>query len=567
MTIMSPHLRRDALGSRAVLVGLALATAFGLVALVERIGVPVEFVVVLVHGITLFGLLGVAVACGSMRIAEFFFAGHAIPALPRRLATLALWAGAVLPLIDSALAAAHATAIYAGLVGGLAFTVWRGEPWLQRGQAFSLARTGRLRLPLRLALVAAIAAASLFAAIAGLDGAATGLSRLLGMEAGPALVLAAVCVGVIGTMGGLGSLVFVAVATLVLALASLAVPVGLSFLPQFQLPASLLADQRSWAAATEQLAALRPVSAPSALDDPLLVFAALALGIGCLPPLLAPSAAAPDTAYEAQRGAAVPFVLGAILAVLGAAAVAQAALALEPALVGRSPERLPAWAYTANASGLITLCGRQTASPAALKTACQAAPGFAGTLRPQDVKAAGGDLLMAFPQIRGLGATLAAAIGAASVALSLILAAAGFFAAAATVAQEAVFPLLFPAALASPRLAVGRGLYLAALLFGAARLWHAAPSPQTLIATAAALSCACIAPLVLLSPWKRLGPLGSLMTLLAGFATLAPALPGGDVSAVLTSSGYGFGVALAVGVLAIVSNDRGKNGLPSAGKG
>ena len=511
---------RASVNGRVAFVGSATALAVGLIVLIERIGAPEQLVEVLAPAVMVMALAVIGLATGSARLSGFYAAGRDVPGPYAGLAALGLAAGLSMPMVLRALKGTEAPVLLGGILGGLALAVLGTGPLVRQSGAVSLVNYIGQRFPSRAVRVVSallVAAIGACVAVAGFETAVRTMGEVAGIGRWPAILIFAPVIAAIGIPGGLAGVVWAAAAAAALLLVSITVPVVLSLPAEFRLPLPIFGDVEAWTAAAQRIAAAQGADPRFAIGAPAVAFAALALGIGALPPLVAPLIAT-ATGSEARRAGTTTLIGGLVLIAIAAATMALCVLAVDRELVGRSPDRLPSWSYEAGSRRLITLCGRAVASPAQAKAACASAGDFSGTVRPQDVRADPAELMIGLAQAQGRGAALSCLAAAAVIALGLTLSAAGLFVLAAALGQGGVARADGRKVLASPRLALTRALYLLALCLAAAWLHVASIAPEAMLGLAVALAAAALAPLLWLSLWPRAGASSAAAALMAAAA-------------------------------------------------
>lgn len=495
----------------------AFAFAALLVALLDRVGVPERLVGVLGPILAICGLATIGLLLRSMRISRFYAAGRAVPSPYAGLALAALFVGLFAPFLPPTRNDSSIVALMAGFGGGGLLACLVTGPLLRKSGAFSLADLLATRFPLlalRLGVVAVVSVVSFFVAAAAYELAVRGLQTGLAMERRGATLLAGCAIVLIALPGGLSGVVWAGMAAAAVLLAGSGLPVAILIAQGGKLPLPVIGAPGAWSAAMARMAAWSSAGPPHH-GSGLAVVLAVALGVGVLAPLLAPSVATRDrrAAHSAGRTA----ILGAlVMALVLAVSLAAAALATDAALVGKAPGQLPDYAYAASGRGLLTICGKAAPSPSLAAQACRGEPGFTGVLAPSDIAARGPFLATALPTLRGSGEAFSGLAAAGMVAIALALAAAAFQALATALGHDAFYRVRGTGALTSSRLAVTRGLLLAAVAGTGVALMGNSVDAREMIALAIAFSAAAIAPLLALAFWPRASASDATFALLCG---------------------------------------------------
>ena len=506
---------RTAIDGRVVFAMSAFVLLAGLVALLDRVGVPERLVSNLGPFFTLAGLAIIGVLLRSMRISRFYAGGRAVPAAYAGLASAALAAGLVLPFIPPAPDNLSGAGLFAGFAGGLAFVGLVTGPFLRKTGAFSVCDLIAARFPnlaLRLGVAIVVAAIGALVAIAGFQIALETLTDFTGLGRAPAAGLLALIILLVAAPGGVSGIVWAGTGATGIIVAAFALPLATLLARGQSVPLPLIGDSGLWRDAAVRIAAWQG----GAIAEPSLTLSiAMGIGLAALAPLLAPPITARDRGAALRSGLAM---LGwsTVLAALFAATVAASALLVYRETSGQRADRLPPVIYAASAAGLIDICGGPVESPAAARIRCNILPGATVVLRPQDVRPDGMLLVTALPALAGFGAASTGLVSAAIVAAGLIMACAGILAFATALGHDAFYRVRDQAALTSRRLAITRILIAFAAIAGAVLLSVRTPDPRLLIGLAIALSAAGIAPLLALSLWPRALGADAVVALLAG---------------------------------------------------
>jgi cation/acetate symporter len=513
-------LERAAIDGRVAFATAAFALATGLVALLDRVGVPERLVAVLAPVAALTGLSIVGLLLRTMRISRFYAAGRAIPSAYAGLGLAALAASLFIPFLLPVPSGASLAGLFLGFGAGLAAATLMTGPLLRKTGAFSVPDLLGARFPnmaLRLGSVVVVAAVAALITLAGYEAAVRTLVLASGSQRGTAILLVGLVLALIVMPGGLSGVVWSATGAGGILLAGLGLPLAVVLIRGESIPLPVVGDGALWERAQSLMIGWNPGAAPPAHLD-LLVVVAMAVGFGVLAPLLSPAITCRD-ARTAQRAGFAGLVWSLVILAGVVATTAIAALALDAGLNGLKPDALPPFVYVASGRGLVTICGQAAASPTAARAACAAMSGFGGLLRSQDIAANSEYLILGLPELRRFGVASSGLVEAGAVAVALVLAAAGIEALGTALGHDAFYRVRDKQALTSRRLAVTRVIMLAAILAAGAILVRHPIDPPSAIGLALAFSAAAIAPLMILSIWPRASSSDATIALLVGLAS------------------------------------------------
>ncbi|MGE3643933.1 MAG: symporter-like protein [Beijerinckiaceae bacterium] len=504
----------------------AFALGAGLVALLDRVGVPERIVGILGPILALCGLSLIGLLLHAVRVSRFYAAGRSAPPPYAGLALVALATALTIPYMPPASVGVPMHAIGLGFaIGFLAIALLNG-PLLRKTGAFSLPDLIAGRFPhagVRLASIAIVGAAALLLALAGFESSIKALAYALGAERKYAAILVAFVLVLMIAPGGMGGVVWAATGSAGVFVAALCLPLASILIGGDALPAPIAGgDQVSWDKALARIAEWQTLAAAEApAGGNLAVIATLAIGVACLAPLLSPAITTADS-HAARRAGFSALIWGLLIAAIVAVSMAVSALVLDEYLVGERPDRLPSFAYAASGGGLLRICGVLSLNPEKALEACKAATGMAGlVLRPQDFTPQGIWLLLGLPEFYGYGVAFSGLIAAAIVSMSLVLASAGFQAFGTAIGHDGLYRVRDSSALTSRRLAMTRVVIILAVIASAAFLSVRTADTRLLIGLAILFSAATMAPLLALALWPRASGNDAATALLASLAMAA----------------------------------------------
>jgi cation/acetate symporter len=525
-------LERAAIDGRVAFATAAFALAAGLVALLDRVGVPERLVAALGPITALTGLATVGLLLRSMRISRFYAGGRAVPAVYAGLALASLAAGLFMPFVLPVPGGTSLTGLIVGFGAGLVVASLVVGPLLRKTGAFSVPDLLAARFPkmaLRLGSVVVVAAVAVLITLAGYDVAVRTLVLASGAERGTASLLIGLVLVMIVVPGGLAGVVWSATGAAGIFLAGLGLPLAVQIAHGGAVPLPIVGDRDLWERAQTLMIGWHATGASAPSHMSALLIVAIAVGVGVLAPLLSPAITCRD-AGTAQRAGFAALVWSLVVVAGVAATMAIAALALDEGLVGLRPEGLASFVYTASGKGLVTICGQAVADPEAARTACTAVPGFGGLLRPADIAANGEYLILGLPELRRFGVAFSGLVEAGTIAVALVLAAAGIEALGTALGHDVFYRVRDTRALTSRRLAVTRAIMLVTIVAIGVLLAVHPIDPPSSIGLALAFSAAAIAPLLILSLWPRASSADATIALLAGLASAEAVIVAGGAA-------------------------------------
>jgi len=511
--------------SRAVIDGrVAFATAVfllgsGMFILLDRIGAPERLVALLGPLLAVVGLATIGILLRSMRISSFYAAGRAAPAGYAGLAMTAFMAALAAPLTPPVPLDVSPQGMLWGLGAGLTLAALGFGPLLRKTGAFSITHLLAARFPylaLRIGSLLMISLVGLCIGLAGMTMALRGLAQATGFGHMASTMLAAALVALIVVPGGVSGLIWTAVAAGGLLMASVAAPLVILIASGATIPLPMLGDKMAFEEAMTRIGEWQ-ASANLYGDHDGVIILAMALGLAALAPLLTPAIATPGVG-EARRSGLMGVGWCALLTLMTLAVMAASTLTLQSGLAGMRLADLPAFLLEASGRGLVAICGRNPATLAQAREACEALPGFTGALRNADITASGDYLVMGLAQLRGFGPAFSGLAMAGRISVALVLSAAGFLTLAIALGNDAFYRMREGSALTSRRLAVTRLMLLGAIAAATTILLGYALNPRPLMGLAIGVSAVTVTPLLLLALWPRATGQDATIGLIAGLA-------------------------------------------------
>ena len=508
--------RESALMDTGVGFGLAaFAAGLGLLAVLDRIGVPDRLLRLLVLALTIAGFLAAAAIRRTTRPAYFYAAGGVLPPRYSGLAAAALAAGLFFCLLPITTSDARLSSLTLGFGVGLVCAFFGTGALLRRSASFSVADLIATRFPqlsksMIIAIIAAVCA--FLVAFAGYDLALRGLISATGLGRGLAASLLGAILCFLVVAGGLSTVVWVAVEAVVILILGLALPLVFDLVNAHPLALPVIGDAALWASAKTSLAVT--VGQPRA--DHVSTFSLIvtfAMGLATLTPLLGPTIASGRDRSFARTGV-VAFAWLGLLGIFVGATLAASILTLDEAVVGQAPADVPAAILAANSKGRVTLCGGVAADPVALSRDCAKQQGFSGRLRLSDIRVLPEFLLEGMVKLRQVGPVIGGLADCFLVGLGLTLAAAGFQSFVTSLGHDAIAPDRRRRVSTSLRLAVTRLLAISSIAAAGILLTFRAVDTGTLTTLALFISAASLAPILGLLLWPRANSLDAAVTLL-----------------------------------------------------
>jgi len=494
-----------------------LLSGIGLLALMDRIGVPEGFIRASALLFSLTGLGVVAALLRTMRISTFYAAARGVPAPYAGLAIAGLGATLFLPYLPPEPQGTTLSALFAGFACGIMLIGLVTGPILRKTGALSLPDLITARFPklsARLATIFFTAIIGFLVTLAGYQQSVSALMAASGLEASAATAIVGAMLLVIVLPGGLASTLWFSIGAAAVATMAFGLPFAAALMQGKDLAVPLLSDTKLFFAGLDHLKTWTSTESLGGNLDPYLI-TAIAIGLGVLGPLLGPSIACRNR-RAAQSAGIGALVWGLFFVGLSLAVLAAASQTLSEDLIGQPPEHLKASLYEASGRGGIMICGAQAGDGLAALSACVAQPGFDGTLKPQDIRTTSLFLLQSFPGFGGYGAAFNGIVGAGLLVLCLGLAAAGLQTTANTLGNDMFHRVRDRMALTSRRLAVTRGFAIALVMASGLAIEAGALSPRGLIAAAILISAATLAPVLMLSLWRQATSVDAIVTLLTG---------------------------------------------------
>jgi cation/acetate symporter len=489
----------------------AFAIGLGLLGVLARVGLPGALLHFCVWAIIFAGLVVIAVRLRTMRPGEFYAGGRNLPPAYAALAYAGLAAGLFLAFLPPLLPGVGFTSLAVGFAAGLTCALCMTGPYLRRSAAFSIADLVGTRFPhplVRCAIAMIAAGCAVFVALAGFDIAlrafiaTTGIGRSLGIAiVGILLVLLIV-------PGGLSGVIWLAAGAMIVSLTALGLPAALNIFHESPL----------WLSGAGRFAELSGAGIAPAFSPTIAL--ALALGLSALTPLFGPSVASGGRIPALRAGPLAVFFLGA-LALLSVLTLTRATHALDAALIGQEPAKIPAQILVASRAQDISICGIASNDVRAIASACAAQPGFARTLRPQDIGTSAAYLLGNLPNLIHLGAVLAGLASVFAMTLGIAVAAAGIQSFTTSLGHDIYHPDRRRFGPVSRRLAVARALTVLLIVLCAAFLEHHRADPRNLILLATIFSASLVAPVLALTLLKRVTAFDAAAALAVAIALMA----------------------------------------------
>ncbi len=483
------------------------AVGLGLLALLERVGLPDSALKACVAALVFSEFLIAIALLRTMRPAEFY--AGTLPPPYAGLAYAGISAGLFLPFLPPLPQSVGFFSPAAGFALGLFGAAFATGPYLRHCGASSIVDLAASRFPYPGARIAIAVIAALCAVLVTMGGYGVALRAFLAVT-GANSAFGATVLGILLVLlivpGGLSGVIWLAVGTAVVTLAALGLPLALSATRETT-PLSVALARFGEVSGTGQHLPTEPA-----------IMATLALGLATLAPL--PVLGSRDRAGTLRSGF-FAFVFVGLIAALATLTMARSTLALDAALVGRAPANLPADVLAASRHGAISICGINSAVSSEIAAACGSEAGFSGILRLQDVGVDARYLLENLPSLRHVGPTLAGLAAVFAIALGIGVAAAGVQSFATSFGHDIFAHKRRRFGPASRRLAYARGLALFLIAGSAIGLTHGADDPRLCIALALAISAALVAPLVALTVVRQATSLGALAALLVALLVIA----------------------------------------------
>ncbi len=480
--------------------GFALAAfviGLGLLAILDRIGLPDNLLRIGVLGLVFAGLIVIALWMRTMRPADFYAGSRRLPAGYAGLvfagSAFALFLPFLPPLPQGISFASVALGLGLGCLGLLFVT----GPRLRRTGGYSIADVVGARFPflaVRVPVVLLIGFCAACVALGGYEIALRGLVATIGLDRPTGAAVLAGLLILLVVPAGLSGVIWISAAAAVVTAVALALPLGLGLVSGAPPVLPIFGETGLWSKAVADFAIVTGADRDMGFEIPVVI--AFGFGVSTLSPLFGAAVASRDETTARRSG-----LVGAIWLVLGAclvaATLAGAALALEVGVSGHVPSSLPAALLAASRHGVIAICGLHTHDAAALAQACAGKANGPG-LGLQNISSTAADLLMSLPLLRGSEPTLTRLAAVFTIILGMGVAASGVQSFVTSLAHDLV-PARRRRGPVSRRLAVARAVAIAAVIGASFFLAGRSVDARFLFTFAMMLSAALVAPLLFLA--------------------------------------------------------------------
>ncbi len=498
------RMKRSSLNGRVAFAISAYVFLVAMLLLLDRIGLPEALVVFLGLASGVLSLVVLGILLRSMRISSFYAAGRQIPATYGALALAGLAFGLTLPIL---LAPGGLGTIGLAMGGGLGLLIagLAVGPFVRKTGALSLTELITARFPgltLRLVTITALAAVGLMITAAAMESALDLLVPIMHVTRTQLLLIIAPVLILVTVPGGVGALVWCAAAATVIFTIAISLPLGIFGWQGVAMPLAIFGHGDLWARALTRMndwgVAGTLFSSPSGVFATL----GLALGIGTLAPLLMPALTV-RTPATARRAGFLASVWAVVIVVCLAASAALATFAWDAKLLGQRAERLSPLIYMASERGFVEICGRAVSSPGTARAACAAIRNPDAVLTASEVKVNPVAVLIGLPALSTYLLAFSGLALCGVFVLMLMLGAQGVMTFATAIAHDGLYRLTQTQALASRRLAITRATMSVCVVSLAVVLHDTKIDPRIAIGSALVLSGLVMAPLLLLSLWRR----------------------------------------------------------------
>jgi cation/acetate symporter len=520
------------------------AAFVALLAVLERLGLPNQYIGYLFVFFTIGVYALIGIMSRTMDSGEYYVAGRKVPAFYNGMATGADW-------MSAASFIGMAGTLYALGYDGLAFILgWTGgyvlvavliAPFLRKFGAYTVPDFLAARYGGNLARfcgIIVLLACSFTYVVAQIVG--TGLigSRLLGMSFELAVWVGLVGILVCSLLGGMRAVTWTQVAQYIVLIVAYLVPVvilsGQKFglpIPQFtygQVLSEIAArEQQMIQTGLATAAQVKPHSEPFLNLSPLNYFGlifCLMVGTASLPHVLMRYFTTPSV-REARISVAWSLLFIFILYFTAPAYAAFAKLEVFQNVIGKNLADLPAWVYNYGKVNLVFVCGKAAVSLDAVKMACAEAAKFTGdmatfnpALRLADLRLDNDAIVIATPEIAGLPYVVSGLVAAGGLAAALSTADGLLLAIANALSHDIYYKMIDKNAPTERRLVVARVLLIGVAILAA---WTASGRPADIVAMVAwafSLAAAGLFPALVLGVWwKRTTSTGAVLGIIAGF--------------------------------------------------
>ncbi len=507
-----------------------------LLAILEQMGVPDQYIGYLFVFFTIAVYAGIGIMSRTAQVSEYYVAGRKVPAFYNGMATAADW-------MSAASFIGMAGTLYLQGYDGLAFILgWTGgyvlvatliAPYLRKFGAYTVPDFLASRYGGKTARIVGVIIlfnVSFFYLMAQLVGTGQISARLLGIPYETAVYIGLIGILVCSMMGGMRAVTWTQVAQYIVLIVAYLIPVVIMSAQSTGIPI----PQIMYGQALQEITALEQSQeylkgavshvTPFLNRDPLNFFAlvfCLMVGTAALPHVLMRFFTTPSV-REARVSVGWTLLFIFILYFTAPAYAAFAKLEVYSHVLGQSvatleaAQQLPGWIYSYGKLGLVTICGATSATPEALFAACQ---GKVEVLNFANFRIAPDAVVMATPEIAGLPYVIAGLVAAGGFAAALSTADGLLLAMANGLSHDIYYRIIDPKASTKQRLIVARVLLVLTAILAAWVTVNLDPGTiLPLVAWAFSLAASGLfAALVLGVLWKRCNTPGAIAGMIVGF--------------------------------------------------
>jgi cation/acetate symporter len=504
--------------------GFALAAfvlGLGILAVLDRIGLPDDILRIGVLALIFSGLVVIALLMRTMRPLDFYAGGRRLPASYAGIVFAGSGFGLFMPFLPPLPPGISFVSIAIGFCLGFLWLLFGAGPILRRSGAYSFADLigTRFAYPsVRIPIVLIIASCAACVALGGYEIALRGFVATLGVHR----IIGAIILGgllvLLVVPAGLSGVMWISAAAAVVTVAALALPLGFGLISGQPVALPIFGDQMLWSRAIVDFAVVTGADRQPGFEIAIVI--TFGIGVAMLAPLFGAAIASRDeaTAWRSGLAGTVWLVLGALLI---AGTLAGATLAITTGVDGHAPSNLPAALLKASGRGEIAICGVHARDAAALNRACANKVKGGQPLDVQDISTNGDALLTSLPVLRGSeSSTLARLAGAFMIILGMGLAASGIQFVTTSLAHDLAQPYRRPGPV-SRRLAFARAVAIGCIALASLWLALASVDARFLFTLALMLSTALVAPLLALALVPQATSLGAFAALCVGSFVMA----------------------------------------------
>ncbi|HYD99379.1 MAG TPA: sodium:solute symporter family protein [Alphaproteobacteria bacterium] len=506
-------------------------------AILEQMGVPPQFLGYLFVGLTIAVYAAIGIMSRTMEVSEYYVAGRRVPAFYNGMATGADW-------MSAASFIGMAGTLYLQGYDGLAFVLgWTGgyvlvavllAPYLHKFGAYTVpdflgARYGGNVA--RFVGVVVLMVCSFAYIVAQVYGTGIIAARLLGLDFNIAIFVGLAGILVCSMLGGMRAVTWTQVAQYIILIVAYLIPVVIlsgqvTGVPVPQLMYGTALEQIGQLESTLGIAKphVAPFAGANGAYDPVAalnffsLIACLMLGTAALPHVLMRFFTTPSV-REARLSVGWSLLFIFLLYFTAPAYAAFAKLEVYQNVIGKPIAELPQWIALWGRAGIDLVGACDAANAAEIFAMCKGVAGNAdGILQASEFRINADAIVLATPEIAGLPYVISGLVAAGGLAAALSTADGLLLAIANALSHDVYYRMIDPKASTARRLVISRILLVLVALLAA---YTAAQKPAGILAMVAwafSIAASGLFPALVLGVWwKRTTTAGAVAGMITGF--------------------------------------------------